>query len=95
MEVVPPIHGFLFNFEHRPITMSKLAEKRIALAKQVLETVDAGKWEALEEVLRGAVSFTPAQVAEFEEQLARIEAGTERTSHWPEVKKRVMKRPVR
>lgn len=75
--------------------MSKLAEKRIALAKQVLETVDAGKLAALEEVLRGAVSFTPAQIAEFEAQLARIEAGTERTSSWAEVKKRVTKRSVR
>jgi hypothetical protein len=70
--------------------MSKLAEKRIALAKQVLETVDAGKLEAVEEVLRGSVSFTAAQVADLEAQLVRIEAGTEHTSSWAEVKKRVL-----
>ena len=71
--------------------MSKLAEKRIALAKQVLETTDAGKLEALEEVLRGAVDFSAAQIAGFEAQLERIERGEERTSSWAEVKKRVAK----
>ena len=71
--------------------MSKLAEKRIALAKQVLETTDAGKLEALEEVLRGAVDCSAAQIAGFEAQLERIERGEEHTSSWAEVKKRVAK----
>lgn len=71
--------------------MSKLAEKRIALAKQVLETTDAGRLEALEDVLRGAVDFSAAQIAGFKEQLGRIERGEERTSSWTEVKKRVAK----
>ncbi len=72
--------------------MSKLAEKRIALAKQVLETTDAGKLEALEEVLRGSVDFSPEQIAEFEAQLARIERGEEPTSSWSDVKKRLLKK---
>jgi hypothetical protein len=72
--------------------MSKLAAKRIELAKQVLDTTDPGKLEALEDVLRGSVEFTPEQIAEFEEQLARIERGEEPTSSWSDVKKRILKK---
>jgi hypothetical protein len=69
--------------------MSKLAAKRIELAKQVLDTTDPGKLEALEDVLRGSVEFTPEQIAEFEEQLARIERREEPTSSWSYVKQRI------
>lgn len=69
--------------------MSKLAAKRIELAKQVLDTTDPGKLEAMEDVLRGYVDFTPAQIAEFEAQLARIERGEEPASNWADVKKRL------
>jgi hypothetical protein len=70
--------------------MSKLAEKRIALAKKVLETTDVGKLEALEEVLSGAVEFSAKQIADFETQLARIERGEEVTTDWSVIKARLV-----
>lgn len=70
--------------------MSKLAEKRIALAKKVLETTDVGKLEALEEVLSGAVEFSAKQITEFETQLARIERGEEVTTDWSVIKARLV-----
>lgn len=71
--------------------MSKLAEKRINIAKQVIETTDLGKLEAIEDVLRGTVDFSDAEILELEEQLARIDRGEEATSKWAEVKERLLK----
>lgn len=70
--------------------MTKLADKRIAIAKQVLETTDLAKLEAVEEVLRGRIEFSPAEIAEFETQLELIDRGEELTVSWAEVKKKLM-----
>ncbi len=69
--------------------MTKLSDKRIAIAKQVLETTDLAKLEAVEEVLRGRMEFSPAEIAEFEAQLERIDRGGEETVAWSDVKKRL------
>lgn len=71
--------------------MSKLADKRITIAKQVLETTDLGKLEAIEDVLRGTVALSAAEITELEVQLARIDRGEEATSTWAEVKARLLK----
>lgn len=83
-------HAASVHLRNNQYTMSKLAEKRIALAKRVLETTDPGKLEALEEVLAGAVEFSPKQIAEFEAQLARIERGQELTTDWSLVRARLL-----
>lgn len=69
--------------------MTKLAEKRIAIAKQVLETTDLAKLEAVEDVLRGQMEFSDAEITEFEMQLERIDSGAEGSASWAEVKKRL------
>ena len=53
--------------------------------------MDLAKLEAVEEVLLGRIEFSPAEIAEFEMQLERIDRGEEKTSSWSEVKKRITK----
>lgn len=72
--------------------MSKLASKRIELAKQVLVTTDKHTLEAVEDALRGTLRFSKAEVAGFEAILERIEKGEEPTRSWAEVKKDLAKR---
>jgi hypothetical protein len=72
--------------------MSKLASKRIELAKQVLETTDKHTLDAVEDALRGTLRFSKAEVVGFESILERIEKGEEPTRSWAEVKKGLAKR---
>ena len=71
--------------------MSKQAEKRIALAKEILNTTDPMRLEAVEIALagNGAPVFTEAQVVEFERFLERYERGEEKATSWSSVKRRL------
>ncbi|MBK7384033.1 MAG: hypothetical protein IPI81_12015 [Flavobacteriales bacterium] len=77
--------------------MSKQAEKRIALAKRVLETTDKTKLEAVEIALLGPapVKFTKKELDEMELLADRMEQGHDPSHSWAEVKRQVLRRRTR
>lgn len=73
--------------------MGKLTDKRIELARRVLDTVDARKLALVEEALDGSAeqAFTPAQIKEFKAIRDRIRSGSVPTWSLQEVKRRAKK----
>lgn len=73
--------------------MGKLTDKRIELARRVLDTVDARKLAMVEEALDGGTeqAFTPAQLREFKAIRDRIRSGAVPTYSLQEVKRRAKK----
>ena len=73
--------------------MGKLTDKRIELARRVLDTVDARKLALVEEALDGSAeqAFTPAQIKEFKAIRDRIRSGSVPTWSLQEGKRRAKK----
>lgn len=74
--------------------MGKLTDKRIELAKRVLDTTDADKLARVEEALsNGALyAFTPAEVKKFKAIRDKIRNGEGVTFTAEEVKRRAKRR---
>jgi hypothetical protein len=72
--------------------MSKLAVKRIELARRVLETTDKRTLDAVEDALHGTLHFSKSEVVEFEAILERLEKGEEKARTWEAVKKDLLPR---
>lgn len=73
--------------------MGKLQDKRIELAKLVLDTTDKTRLEAVEIALLGVppAEISEADLKDLERQVARIDRGEEKLHSWSEVKKRLAK----
>lgn len=73
--------------------MGKITDKRIELARRVLDTVDARKLAMVEEALDGGAeqTFTPAQLREFKAIRDRIRNGAVPTYSLQDVKRRAKK----
>ncbi|MEZ4789634.1 MAG: hypothetical protein R2811_06405 [Flavobacteriales bacterium] len=74
--------------------MGKLQDKRIELAKLILETTDKTRLEAVEIALLGTppVSFTAQEIRAMEELADRAERGEDPTFSWSEVKRSALRR---
>lgn len=74
--------------------MGKLQDKRIELAKLVLETTDKTRLDAVEIALLGAppASFTAEEIRAMEEAADRAERGDDPTFSWSEVKRSALRK---
>lgn len=74
--------------------MGKLQDKRIELAKKILDTTDPDKLAVVEDALNGTgyYQFSEAQIKEFEVLLKDQRSGQAPTYSWAEVKKRARAR---
>lgn len=74
--------------------MGKQEDKRIALAKRVLDTTDATTLSALESVLdHGPIMHMPeSRIKELEALRDRADRGEVELSSWPDVKRRIRRR---
>ncbi len=73
--------------------MGKLQDKRIELAKRVLDTTDKTRLDAVEIALLGVppTELSEADIKDLERQVARIDQGEEKLHSWSDVKKRMAK----
>ena len=73
--------------------MGKLTEKRIELAKRILDTTDARRLAMVEDALNGGGehAFTPTQIKEFKAIRDRIRNGAVPTYSFQQVKTRAKK----
>ncbi len=70
--------------------MGKLAEKRVAIAKRILETEDEGLLNTMDELVNGRqFKLTAADIRDLDRISAKYKAGEGKTYTWPEVKKRL------
>jgi hypothetical protein len=70
--------------------MGKLAEKRVSIAKHILETKDEALLNTMEELVHDRLfTLTAADKRELDAIRARHLAGDGQSSPWPEVKKRI------
>ena len=74
--------------------MGKLHDKRIELAKRILDTTDADKLARVEDALEESrpYAFTAAQIKEFKAIRDRIRSGSVPTYTLDEVKRRAKRR---
>lgn len=74
--------------------MGKQQDKRIELAKRVLDTTDKATLDAVEIALIGPapIKFTKKEIEEMEEQVDRIKNGDDRSFTWAEVKRSAIRR---
>lgn len=77
--------------------MGKQADKRIDLARRVLETTDKTVLDAIEIALlgRAPARFTRKELAEMEAIADRVERGDEKGRSWPAVKREALRRARR
>ena len=77
------------TFEQRRTNMGKQQDKRIELAKRILDTTDKATLDAVEIALFGPapIKFTKKEIEEMEEQVDRIRNGDDRSYTWAEVKR--------
>ncbi|HEX2616118.1 MAG TPA: hypothetical protein VHL57_01185 [Flavobacteriales bacterium] len=70
--------------------MGKLQDKRIELAKKILDTTDPATLAIVEDALsgKGHYQFSPEQVKEFEAIRERMRSSKSPSYSWAEVKKR-------
>lgn len=73
--------------------MSKLNDQRVAITKQVMETKDPRKLEAIAYYLEGTahLEFSDEEIAELESIRRDHLAGEGRSISWPELKRRLKK----
>lgn len=72
------------------MTMSELAQQKIALAKRILETNDAALLRSVHELISGGpFSFSDEEIAGLEEIRRAHLAGEGSSSTWPEARKRI------
>lgn len=70
--------------------MGKLAEKRVAIAKRILETEDEGLLNTMDELVNGhQFTLSASDMRELDQIAAKYKAGKGKTYTWPEVKKRL------
>ena len=74
--------------------MGKQQDKRIELAKQILDTTDKATLDAVEIALVGLapIKFTKKEISEMEKQVDRVLKGEERSYTWAEVKRSAIRR---
>ncbi|MBS1583579.1 MAG: hypothetical protein JST66_15365 [Bacteroidetes bacterium] len=77
--------------------MGKLQDKRIELAKKVLDTTDPATLAIVEDALSHErhYQFSPEQVKELDAILDRMRNGRSATYTWADVKKRARARTAR
>ena len=70
--------------------MGKLAEKKVSMAKHILETQDEALLSAVEDLLNGGpFELSAAEKRELDASHAGHLAGDGKSTPWPEVKKRI------
>ena len=72
--------------------MGKLAEKRVSIAKHILETKDEDLLNTMDELVRGHMfTLSAADKRALDAQHAKYVAGEGKSYTWPEVKKRLQR----
>ncbi|MEZ4739194.1 MAG: hypothetical protein R2818_07500 [Flavobacteriales bacterium] len=73
--------------------MGKLQDKRIELAKRVLDTTDAKTLDIIDQVLMAGQEqrFTKAEIEEFEAIIEGMKKGTIKSLPWEEVRSGMLK----
>lgn len=72
--------------------MGKLAERKVALAKQILETKDEALLDSMDALITGgSFQLTKAELNDLDAIMERHRSGDGRSSSWPDVKKRIEK----
>lgn len=70
--------------------MGKLAERKVALAKQILETQDEALLDSLDALVNGGTfHLSKTELDELDGIMERHRSGDGRSSSWPEVKRRM------
>ena len=73
--------------------MGKLAEKKVALAAQILLSDDEGLLRSVDELLNGrSFRLSSEELKDLERMRKRYLAGDGKSSPWPEVEKRLRKK---
>lgn len=70
--------------------MGKLAERKVALAKRILETQDEALLDSLDALVSGGTfHLSRTELDELDAIMARHRSGDGRSSPWPVVRKRM------
>lgn len=74
------------------IIMGRLAERKVALAKQILETKDEALLDSVHALVSGgAFHLSKAELNDLDAILEQHRSGDGRSSTWPEVRRRLEK----
>ncbi len=70
--------------------MGKLAERKVALARQILETEDDSLLDSVDALVNGgAFHLSKRELDQLDAIMERHRSGDGRASTWPEVRKRL------